>query len=47
LQTYEVALRELDKMDDPLVTGLMRRLQRRRTQVVIALANLFRPDAET
>jgi hypothetical protein len=46
LQTYEIALQELDKMDDPLVTGLMRRLERRRLQAVIALANLSTPDAE-
>jgi hypothetical protein len=46
LQTYEIALQELGKMDDPLVTGLMRRLERRRTQCVIALANLSTPGAE-
>jgi hypothetical protein len=46
LQTYEVALQELGKMDDPLITRLRRRLERRRLQAVIALANLSMPDVE-
>jgi hypothetical protein len=45
LQTYEEALRELGKMDDPLVTRLTRRLERRRMQAIIELAKLYMPES--
>lgn len=40
LGIYEAALAELRRVDDPTVTGLMRRLEKRRVQAIIALANL-------
>ncbi len=44
LQTYEEALTELRAMDDPALSGLMRRLERRRAETVVALAQRWFPE---
>jgi hypothetical protein len=44
LQVYEEALAELRAMKDLAVSGLMRRLERRRAEVVAALAQLWFPE---
>ena len=41
LATYETAIRELERWDDPLVTGLLRRLERHRAEVLSALATQY------
>ena len=38
LAMYETAIRELEGTDDPPVSGLLRRLERHRTEVISALA---------
>jgi hypothetical protein len=38
LQMYETALRELQATDDQSVIGLIRRFQRRRSEVIAALS---------
>ena len=45
LAVYETAIRELEGTDDPLVSGLLRRLERHRTEVISALAAQYlRPE---
>ncbi len=44
LDVYEEALAELRAMDDPAFSGLMRRLERHRAEVVAALAQLWFPE---
>jgi len=44
LEVYETALRELGAMNDPAVSGLMRRLERHRAEVIAALAELWFPE---
>ena len=38
LGLYETAIRELEALRDPSVAGLLRRMERRRTEVIAALA---------
>jgi hypothetical protein len=38
LQTYETAIRELERLRDPSVAALLRRMERHRAQVIAALA---------
>jgi hypothetical protein len=45
LTMYEATIRELEDTHDPLVAGLLRRLERRRGEVTGALAAQYlRPD---
>jgi hypothetical protein len=45
LAMYETAIRELEGTDDPRVSGLLRRLERHRTEVISALTpHDLRPD---
>ncbi len=44
LQIYEEALAELRAAKDPAFSELMRRLERRRAEVVAALAQLWFPE---
>jgi hypothetical protein len=44
LGIYETALRELQRMRDPSVTGLILRLERRRAEVIGALATAYFDD---
>jgi hypothetical protein len=45
LAVYESALRELAAMNDPAVSCLMRRLERRRAEVIAALADSWFPES--
>jgi hypothetical protein len=44
LGVYETALAELRAMDDPSVEQLVRRLERRRSEIIAALAALWFPE---
>jgi hypothetical protein len=46
LRVYEAALLELRQINDPSVKSLARRLERRRMEAIVALAQLYMPEEE-